>query len=118
MKDYLRKLNFFAPFYHAISGEMHLWQTFWIIYVLFGVIQIMIMEYIFNAHFGFYITPYIHNHLSDIFVTLIFPYLFFSSMCVWACAKNSWIEWDISAKCIVFIPLIVASFHLTNIFKG
>ena len=117
MRNLLRKLNIFKFFLQSIKGETALWKSFWILYVLFGIIQLLLLEYFFNSYIaGSYITFDVHNYMMDKFITFAFPYLAFSSICVWACGKNSWIEWNLLSKCIIIIPVIFASFHLINIF--
>jgi len=117
MKKILNKINIFNFFYQGLRGELELWKSFWIIYILFGMFYLAFLEYIFHHYLtGYWITFKYHNHSMDQFITLAFPWLFLSAMCVWACAKNSWLEWKLSSRIIVIIPILVSSFHLTNIF--
>jgi len=117
MKIILRKINIFSLLIECISGQASLKKAFWIVYVLFGCIQFVIIECIFHFYFsGSFVTFEYHNQMTDQFITLAFPYLFISSMCVWVCGKNSWIEWNILSKCIVIIPLTLGAFHLTRLF--
>lgn len=109
----LKVLKLFA---RCWNGEASLSQAFWIVYVLFGVIQLILLECFFNHYIsGSWISLHTNNLLTDKLITLAFPYLFFSTMCVWSCGKNSWLEWNVSSKIIVSLPLMVASFHLTNV---
>lgn len=110
------KLNIFSFLLRAWNGEASLGRAFWIVYILFGAIQLLILEYIFMQQTGAYILLDVHNAMTDKLITYAFPYLFFSTMCVWACGKKSWIEWKISSRLFVSLPLMAASFHLTNIF--
>lgn len=116
MQTTLQRLNFFNYLYRAFRGDIALWIAFWVLYVLMGAIQFLLIEYYFLQHKGSYVTFQAHNLAMDQFITLAFPWLFYSSLCVWACGKNSWVEWSISSKCIVIIPVIYSSFHLTNHF--
>jgi hypothetical protein len=113
----LKKFNFLKLFLRCLNGEATLFQAFWIVYVLFGCIQFILLQFIFQHYLsGSYVYLNVNNELTDKFITFAFPYLFFSSLCVWSCGKNSWIEWNISSKVIVAIPVLVGSFHLTNVF--
>lgn len=113
----LKKINIFGLFVACLTGEAPLRKAFWVVYVLFGLIQLAIIELIFNRYLtGSYITFAYHNEITDKFITFAFPYLFFSSMCVWPCGKNSWIEWNILSKCVIAVPLTLSVFHLVNVF--
>ena len=117
MQKIFRKINIFKLFANCMAGETSLWTAFWVVYVLFGCIQLVIIECIFHYYLtGSFVTFEYHNQITDQFITMAFPYLFVSSMCVWTCGKNSWIEWNILSKCIVVIPLTLGAFHLTSLF--
>lgn len=117
MQKILKKINILSLIMHCISGQASLFKAFWIVYVLFGCIQLIIIECIFHFYRATsYVTFEYHNQLTDQFITMAFPYLFLSSMCVWVCGKNSWIEWNILSKCIVVIPLTLGAFHLTSLY--
>jgi hypothetical protein len=96
-------------------GEASLAETFWIVYVLYGLVVIITIDFIVDFFIAGEFTPfYVHNQFFDMIVTYAFPYLFFSAMCVWICGKNSWIGWSILSKIAVVIPLIFSSFHLVS----
>jgi hypothetical protein len=96
-------------------GEAPLGKIFWIIFVLNNLIIITLMDLLVDYFVAGEFTPfYIHNQFFDLIVTLSFPYLFFSAMCVWISGKNSSIGWSILSKIIVIIPLIFCSFHLSG----
>lgn len=117
MQNILKKINIFHLFSWCLLGEAPLYIAFWVVYVLFGCIQFVILECIFHYYLAnAFVTFEYHGYTFDRFVTMGFPYLFISSMCVWICGKNSWIEWNILSKCIVIIPLTLGAFHLTSIF--
>jgi hypothetical protein len=103
-------------FKQSWAGEAPLAKVFWIVYVLFGLIVIFTIDLLIDIFVSGSFTPfYIHNKYTDMIITLFFPYLLFSSMCVWICGKNSWIEWNILSKISVIIPLIYSTFHITRL---
>ena len=106
----------FRIFRQCWLGEASLAKAFWVVYVLYNLILITIIDFIIDYFVAGSFTPfYIHNRFLDMIITLAFPYLFISAMCVWVSGKNSARVWNILSKIVVLIPLIIGSFHLTRV---
>lgn len=94
-------------------GEVSLKKAFWLIYVLFGLINIFICDFVIDAvEIGAYTPFYIHNYYMDQVLTLAFPYLFLSSMVVWINGKNSLLIWNLLSKLVIVCILTIVTFHL------
>lgn len=117
MRNFLKYFNIFKLFKTCWMGEAPLYKAFWIVYVLFSLIYIFFMDFLIDIFVAGEFTPFfIHNQYSDRIISLSFPYVLFGAICVWICSKNSWFLWRILSRIIVFIPIVVATFHLTRPF--
>lgn len=96
-------------------GEASLAKAFWIVYVLFNLILIVLLDFLVDIFVAHSFTPlYIHNQYMDLIITLAFPYLLFSAMCVWICSKNASRFWRLVSKIVILIPIIFCTFHITR----
>lgn len=87
-------------FKQAWNGTASLAKAFWLIYFLFGIIISIIVSII---------ALKLSNNQANVYnltIAIVLPYTLFSAICVWRCAKNAWILWNILARLIAILAVI------------
>lgn len=92
------------------KGEASLAKSFWLVYILgsffIGLLVSMTLA-IFVEDFQYKLQED-YQWYRYLVATMTLPYSLFSTICVWACARNSWIVWSIAARLYTGLSLFVA----------
>ena len=110
-------LNMFIKIW---KGEAPLWIAFWIVYFIIGTLISMIII-LFISNFSADYIRMMRTNLGSaesisFFNTvriILFPYTVFSVICVWRCAKNSWVVWSMLTRFYMIIVILYTVFSIT-----
>lgn len=91
--------NLFA---RSFKGKASLALAFWIVYVLIGFVLWLILGLIIGMAAPNMSPMTMHN----LTLALLLPYIIFAAICVWRCARNSWILWNILARIAVVLGVL------------
>jgi hypothetical protein len=96
------------------KGQASLAAAFWLVYIVFSTVIFLILSVIFSLFVPNFFTGEVFNQYAPSIKAIMLPYMLFSAVCVWRCAKNSWLLWNILARIIVVLAVI---FGFINLFR-
>ena len=107
--------NMIEFFIRSWKGEESLAKVFWLLYGVLGLVVVLIILIPFAILIPNFFTQEVITQYGDLINAISFPYVAFSAVCVWRCAKNSTAIKAFFAKAIVVISVIscfLSVFHL------
>lgn len=101
-------------FVRSWKGQESLAKAFWLVYALFGIIVGIVIALIFMLT----VPNFDYATYNNTIMAVGFPYTLFSAICVWRCAKNSHIVWNILAKIVVVLGVIGGIASIIQMLQG
>lgn len=99
-------------FVRSWKGQASLAAAFWIIYFVAVIVLYLVVFYIMDL-----IRPGLKTSpmFGSIIAAIIFPYVIYSAICVWRCAKNSNAVWKILARIIMVLVVLSGIFNIIGL---
>lgn len=101
-------------FERSWKGEASLAAAFWLVYFLGSIVIAIILSIIFSFTVADFRTPEMMPYYSNVIKAIMFPYTLFSAICVWRCAKNSWILWNVLARIIAVLSVVFGIYYILS----
>lgn len=95
------------------KGEASLAKAFWIVYLLFGILLRILIAVVLMM----VVENYSYVNYQQLITAIKFPYTLFSIICVWRCAKNSFILWNLLARLIVILFFLISIIHVLGLVR-
>lgn len=99
-------------FERSWKGEASLAAAFWLVYFIGSIVIGIILAIIFSFFIPNFSSPEVVGYYSHVIKAIMFPYTLFSAICVWRCAKNSWIVWNILARIIAVLAILSGIYYI------
>lgn len=93
-------------FERSWKGEASLAAAFWVVYFICSIIIGFLIALVFAMTVPNFSTPEVYGQYTNVIKAILFPYTLFSAICVWRCAKNSWILWNVLARIVAVIAVL------------
>lgn len=101
-------------FERSWKGEASLAAAFWLVYFLGSIVIAIILSIIFSYTVVDFRNPEMMPYYSTVIKAIMFPYTLFSAICVWRCAKNSWILWNVLARIIAVLSIVFGIYYILS----
>jgi len=95
------------------KGTASLAKAFWLVYIVTGIVLWIVVSVIVGM-FNPNLDPMFKQNLVTV---CVLPYTLFSLICVWKCASNSHIVWNVLARIVVVLALLGNIFSIVQIIK-
>jgi hypothetical protein len=99
-------------FKRSWKGEASLAAAFWIVYFLCSLALGIIVGILFSLFVPNFTNPDVYIHYVYTIKAIISPYVIFSAICVWRCAKNSSMIWNVLARIIAVLAFIGSIYYI------
>lgn len=99
-------------FIRGWKGEASLAAAFWLIYFLGSIVIGILLTLLFSFFIPSFSSPEVIGQYSYIIKAIMFPYTLFSAICVWRCAKNSSIIWNVLARIIAVLAILFGIYYI------
>jgi hypothetical protein len=111
----IKEMSMLKLFERSWKGEASLAAAFWLVYFVFSIIIGFIIAFIFAMMVPNFSNPEIYVQYTPLIKAILFPYTLFSAICVWRCAKNSWILWNVLARIIIVLAILGGIYALLQV---
>lgn len=102
----------FKLFERSWKGQASLAAAFWIVYFVCSIVIGLILGIIFSFVVPNFSNPDVYMQYVYTIKAIMFPYILFSAICIWRCAKNSWIVWNVLARIIAVLAVLGSAYYV------